>query len=200
MEQFWSNPGLEHIGENILKYLSNKDLENCSLVSKSWNNCLTNPIFWLRKNGQKMPREQYNFWRQILILVNKEEKYYYLNIHAIRLLKRGSSTSMLAAPLVMASEAGDLKMLRFIIAKHQYSDDSLSSAFKNAFHNGHLEVQRILLLIVKNQDIQDVKDVRRIYMTTKLRYKPGLYYNMMPSLYGLVKKNGLEALPTLRYG
>ena len=57
MDQFFNNPGLSHIGRNILEQLDLADLEsNCTKVCKSWKIMLENPIFWLNtciKNKSK---------------------------------------------------------------------------------------------------------------------------------------------------
>ena len=57
MDQFFKNPGLSHIGRNILEELSFADLESiCTKVSKSWKIMLENPTFWLKtciKNASK---------------------------------------------------------------------------------------------------------------------------------------------------
>ena len=57
MDQFFNNPGLSHIGRNILEELNLADLEStCTKVCKSWQIMLENPTFWLQtcmKNASK---------------------------------------------------------------------------------------------------------------------------------------------------
>ena len=49
MEEFSKNPGLVHIGEDILSLLDKKTALDCRLVNKSWNSILNAPKFWLMK-------------------------------------------------------------------------------------------------------------------------------------------------------
>ena len=49
MEQIANNPGLKHIIENVFLNLDFKDLVACQLVTKSFNQILDGPIFWLKK-------------------------------------------------------------------------------------------------------------------------------------------------------
>ena len=50
LEQFFNNPGLSHIGENILHQVGLDNiyyLESCSGVCQAWEVILENPRFWL---------------------------------------------------------------------------------------------------------------------------------------------------------
>ena len=42
-------PGLQHISEDIFKFLDKKSLMNCRSTNSSWKNVLDQPIFWLQK-------------------------------------------------------------------------------------------------------------------------------------------------------
>ena len=54
MDQFFKNPGLSHIGRNILEELGSANLaidarlDTYSIVCKSWKIILENPTFWLK--------------------------------------------------------------------------------------------------------------------------------------------------------
>ena len=49
MDGFTKIPGLQHISEDIFKFLDKKSLMNCRSTNSSWKNVLDQPIFWLQK-------------------------------------------------------------------------------------------------------------------------------------------------------
>ena len=49
LDSFMYNPGLQHIGLQILDYLDGKTLLSCRRVNKSWKNILDNPKIWLKQ-------------------------------------------------------------------------------------------------------------------------------------------------------
>ena len=53
MEKIISNPGLQHLVENILLNLDHQDLEIYQQVNNSFKEILNNPMFWLRKFIQR---------------------------------------------------------------------------------------------------------------------------------------------------
>ena len=56
MKQFFTNPGLLHIGENIFQNLDYQSLVTCQNVCQTWKIMLENPTFWLKtciKNASK---------------------------------------------------------------------------------------------------------------------------------------------------
>ena len=48
MKQFFTNPGLLHIGENIFQNLDYQSLVTCQNVCQTWKIILENPEFWIR--------------------------------------------------------------------------------------------------------------------------------------------------------
>ena len=49
MESFITNPGLEHLGRNILNHLNMKTTLAFRIVNNSTVNFVDNPRFWLKK-------------------------------------------------------------------------------------------------------------------------------------------------------
>ena len=49
MESIITNPGLQHLAENIFWNLGFEDLKICRLINQSCLQILENPMFWLRK-------------------------------------------------------------------------------------------------------------------------------------------------------
>ena len=47
-KQFFTNPGLAHIGEKIFQNLEYEDLVMCQNVCHSWKKTLNNPQFWIK--------------------------------------------------------------------------------------------------------------------------------------------------------
>ena len=76
MEQFFENPGLQHIGETIFQQLDINSLVQCRRVKKSWKVALDNPRFWLKlctKKALIVQPKFYNKWKE-LIHNNEESK------------------------------------------------------------------------------------------------------------------------------
>ena len=48
-ENFITNPGLQHLAENIFVNLNYQELKTCRLINKSSRTMLDNPMFWLKK-------------------------------------------------------------------------------------------------------------------------------------------------------
>ena len=77
MDKFIDNPGLNHIGEKIFKYLERDSLLQCRLVSKSWKNTLDTPKFWLKKYLQKkLPEESFLQWQKSLQKTKNDPKFH----------------------------------------------------------------------------------------------------------------------------
>ena len=49
MEKIFSNPGLQHLAENIFWNLDVKDLKICVMINQSCNQIFKHPFFCLRK-------------------------------------------------------------------------------------------------------------------------------------------------------
>ena len=71
MEEFLKNPGLVHIGEDILSLLDKKTTLDCRLVNKSWNSVLKRPKFWLMKlREEKVCEKTVNSWKMLTKKLN----------------------------------------------------------------------------------------------------------------------------------
>ena len=58
MDQFFENPGYQHIGQLIFQYLNHKTLLSCRFACQAWKIFLDDPKFWLRKcAGNKNSRQ-----------------------------------------------------------------------------------------------------------------------------------------------
>ena len=55
-KQFFTNPGLIHIGENIFGELNHENLDKCSGVCQNWKTMLEDPKVWLTICVKKAPK------------------------------------------------------------------------------------------------------------------------------------------------
>ena len=63
MEKILSNPGLQHLAENLFLNLSSADLKKCLLINQFTNQILENPMFWIKKLIQNgLSEENQNDW------------------------------------------------------------------------------------------------------------------------------------------
>ena len=61
MEEIFTNPGLQHLAENVFWNLDAEDLKNCAHINQSCKQILQNPIFCLRK-FEHLSKENQNDW------------------------------------------------------------------------------------------------------------------------------------------
>ena len=68
MENIIQNPGLQHITEMILLDLDFEDLQTCQPLSKSCQEIIEDPMFWLRKlRAQRgLSEKNYNDWAKAI--------------------------------------------------------------------------------------------------------------------------------------
>ena len=52
MEKIISNPGLQHLAEEVFWNLDIQDLYVCTQINQSCKQILENPIFWPKKKNQ----------------------------------------------------------------------------------------------------------------------------------------------------
>ena len=89
MENIITNPGLQHLVENIFLDLNYENLKKCQLINhQATNQLLENPMFWIKKcirNGFLVSEECLNDWTNAIQSArrksDKEEKHIvaYLN-------------------------------------------------------------------------------------------------------------------------
>ena len=57
MDSFINNPGFQHIGKKIFKFLDHKSLVSCRKVNRAWKKLVDDPNLWLKRCTQS--GEQY---------------------------------------------------------------------------------------------------------------------------------------------
>ena len=63
-ESFFGNPGLYHIGQEILLNLDVQSLVKCKRVNKTWNKIIDSPNFWI-KWGARLIQKFYGYHCQV---------------------------------------------------------------------------------------------------------------------------------------
>ena len=73
MEKIITNPGLQHLAENIFWNLDAEDLKICGLINQSCQQILDNPMFWLRK-FEGLSKANQKDWIKVIQSVKNYEK------------------------------------------------------------------------------------------------------------------------------
>ena len=74
MEKIITNPGLQHLAENIFWNLDVEHLKICGLINQSCQQILDNPMFWLRKFVGLSKANQKDWIKIIQLEKNSEKK------------------------------------------------------------------------------------------------------------------------------
>ena len=79
MEKIISNPGLQHLAEEVFRNLDIQDLNVCTQINQSCKQILENPIFWTKKKNQnewilKAARNGYTEFVKILANLTDHER------------------------------------------------------------------------------------------------------------------------------
>jgi hypothetical protein len=73
MKKIISNPGLQHLAENVFWNLDNEDLKICAQIDQSWKQILKHPIFCLRK-FENLSKENQKDWIKVIESEKNPEK------------------------------------------------------------------------------------------------------------------------------
>ena len=66
MEKLIKNPGLQHLAEKVFFNLIVEKLKICKQINQSCEQILENPMFWLRKFGEGISKENQKDWIKII--------------------------------------------------------------------------------------------------------------------------------------
>ena len=110
MKDFFENPGLCHIGELILLNMSKDSLEDLVNVNNSWKSIIEQPMFWLKKCGQKFQKEEnftfyYQEWIELVKTFPTTESLVWIKDHLF------ISESMLP-PIHLACKVGNVSFVK----------------------------------------------------------------------------------------
>ena len=122
MEQFFYNPGLKHIGENILRYLDYETLVSARTVCQSWNDIVNDHKFWLQACITKyfyIEKDRIKMWQNLFDVPNAS----YPNVTQIKLVKlletmHKEEYMRFRTPLFMALKIQDLETIHCLLLEH----------------------------------------------------------------------------------
>ena len=179
MKSFITNPGFEHLGQNILMHLNKKTSLAVRLVNHSTKDFVDNPIFWLKKLNYKNSGslELHIAWSTLIQKIKENNLDLAQNV-ALNLIKLIDSDDLNADedirldhdgyryffPLNVFSLFGDFPLVKFIIENNMV--DCLSRNCELQFSkeltpihlaaiSGHTEIARALIGCVDNPNAPD---------------------------------------------
>ena len=120
MDTITKSPGLHHILEKIFMELDQKELDNCQLVNKIWNNIITNKsLHWYEKLLEKsslLSDEEKTKWKKLIGKLNKcapNQIAYIKNTHFKDMHANGWKSSV-AEKIFTATLNRDVKFIKTI--------------------------------------------------------------------------------------
>ena len=120
MDTITISPGLHHILEKIFMELDQKELDNCQLVNKIWNNIITNKsLHWYEKLLEKsslLSDEEKTKWKKLIGKLNKcapNQIAYIKNTHFKDMHGNGWKSSV-AEKIFTATLNRDVKFIKTI--------------------------------------------------------------------------------------
>ena len=118
METFFTNPGFQHLGQNILRHLSKEKLLSLSVVNHTCKKFVENPRFWLKKLNYKKSGlvELHEAWSTLIQKVEEENPNLEQNVAKIliKLVDNFPDRSEHFPPKVLCL-FGELVLVEFII-------------------------------------------------------------------------------------
>ena len=175
MEQFFENPGLLHIGENILKNLPFKEKVICRLVRKSWKNILDklasktglNDLLQMIQKACTIPKISnhtklllktcHEKWSKFLTEIHTKMENPLISIYIQNLFKRfGFSIGTLCDPLsTFTIIVGNVNMVKFILQNKLYMNYDLNGSFLDRIFNSSkmIEIIQCFVMYLNNEDM-----------------------------------------------
>ena len=179
MKDFFENPGLCHIGELILLNVSKESLKDLVKVNNSWKRIIEQPMFWLKKCGQKFKSED-NFhllcdeWSKLIQTLPSTESLVLIKDHLF------NSESMLP-PLHLACKDGNVSWVKNFLKAIKSEKEIYSNTVENktpldfAIESNHKEVIELLLPLAgpaivrnyasKNYDLKEEYHIAADYLS-----------------------------------
>ena len=120
MEQFFYNPGLKHIGENILRYLDYETLVSARTVCQSWNDIVNDHKFWLQACITKYYYIEKNKIKKWQNLFEVSDPNVVTEIKLIKLLATMHKEEWMRfrSPLFMALKIEDLETIHWLLIQY----------------------------------------------------------------------------------
>ena len=161
MDQFFTNPGLCHIGEQIIQELDYDSLFTCAKVCQTWKdiiekNFLTDPNFWLNICIHQSPKcvekkidifeaspSHIDQWNQ-LIQATKNTNLEAKTLNLLKNMHQNEIQECFKPPLFMALKLKDFDLIRRILLNHANQflakEESKNESFYEEMKLNHSEV------------------------------------------------------------
>ena len=163
MDSFITNPGFEHLGQNILRLLNKKSTLAFRLVNYSAKDFVENPRFWLKKLNYKNSGsvELHEAWLTFIQKVEEGNPLLKKNIALVLMkLVDNSHHKKQFFPLHVVSGFADLLLVKFIMENSVV--EILSKNCENrvtpillAAEKGHTEIMKALIGSTDNPNAPD---------------------------------------------
>ena len=162
MENIIQNPGLQHITEMILLDLDFEDLQTCQPLSKSCQEIIENPMFWLKKmRAQRgLSEKNYHDWAKAIQLARNTNMETNVKLYLQTVIKHGhvvdfpcfidsdaleNSTGFIFEKALKERNLGVLQILASMERDpNPIVADRPRTTIANAALNGHLNIVKIL--------------------------------------------------------
>ena len=155
MEKIITEPGLEHILENIFTHLESTTLFPCLLVCKYWNQIVQNPPFLLKQlRFAKMPEEIFQKWKELAFKIQDNTKLTHQLSRCLLWALKELKTHGFFSPETVASALGLVPLLEFITTFTEINfygeGNNNSTPLHFAAENGHLDAFKFLSKFTEN--------------------------------------------------
>ena len=168
MENIIQNPGLQHITEMILLDLDFEDLQTCQPLSKSCQEIIENPMFWLKKmRAQRgLSEKNYNDWAKAIQSARNTNMETNVKLYLQKVIKNGhvvdfpcfidadaleNSTGFTFEKALKERNLGVLQILASMERDpNPIVANRLMTTIENAALKGHLNIVKILAPITRN--------------------------------------------------
>ena len=144
MEQFFINPGLSHIGENILMNLDCNSLILCRIVCQTWKIILDNPRFWLKLCFQKVakiPLKLHIEWKELILKTEDTNLKQNVTFLLMKMYQKPLQT-----PLYMALKVKDFTFVEHLLLQHMdqfmVNNGHVEVLIQSMTKNGHVDVMK----------------------------------------------------------
>ena len=158
MDQFFENPGYQHIGQLIFQYLNHKNLLSCRFVCQAWKIFLDDPKFWIRKctryknSRQSLLNASNNYFEK-----NKELAYNQeinVSLQLMKIHKIFSTWFKTSSSFVIHSKESEILIINFIIENFseiltEYRQLS-NTPVHFAVRNGQLDIVKAIVTCFNN--------------------------------------------------
>ena len=162
MKDFFTNPGLYHVGEKIVETFDHEMLLVLKTVfdSQYWHTLLDLPIFWLKKcREQDLSDELQLLWQNLINETKNTSLRNNVTFLLIHMHKKPPES--FRPPLHLASKFGDLPLVWFMVRRmnHLFIEKHFESFENTPIHeaakHGHAELIKILTPFTNAENAKD---------------------------------------------